>query len=55
MQHRRAHFPLRANSRVLALLAGVGAALAALLYGADDVDAAAAVSSAATDRTMGSI
>ena len=27
MQSRPAHFPLRANSRVLALLAGVGAAL----------------------------
>jgi hypothetical protein len=42
MQYRPAHFPLRADSRVLALLAGVGAALAALLYGADDIDAAAA-------------
>ena len=43
MQSRPAHFPLRANSHVLALLAGVGAALAALLYGADDIDAAAGV------------
>jgi hypothetical protein len=42
MPHRPAHFPLRADSRVLALLAGVCAALAALLYGADDIDAAAA-------------
>ena len=43
MPHRPAHFPLRADSCVLALLAGVGAALAALLYGADDIDAAAGV------------
>jgi hypothetical protein len=43
MPHRPAHFPLRADSRVLALLAGVGAALVALLYGTDDIDAAAGV------------
>jgi hypothetical protein len=43
MQSRPTQFPLRADSRVLALLAGVGAALAALLYGADDIDAAAGV------------
>jgi hypothetical protein len=42
MHHRASQFTLRANSRVMALLAGVGAALVALLYGADDVDAAAA-------------
>jgi hypothetical protein len=41
MQYRPAHFPLREDSRVVALLAGVGAALAALLYGANDIDAAA--------------
>ena len=42
MQHRPTHFPFRADSRVLALLAGVGAAFAALLYGANDIDAAEA-------------
>jgi hypothetical protein len=40
MQHRTSHFSLRADSRVMALLAGIGAALVVLLYGVDDVDAA---------------
>jgi hypothetical protein len=42
MQHRASHFTLRADSPVMALLAGVGAALVALLYGTGGVDAAAA-------------
>ena len=42
MNHQASPFSLRIDSRLMALLAGVGAALIALLYGADDVDAAAA-------------
>jgi hypothetical protein len=38
--HRRAsRIPTRADSHLLALLAGMGEALVVLLYGADDVDA----------------
>jgi hypothetical protein len=42
MQHRASQYHLRADSSVMALLAGVGAALVALLYGTGVVDAAAA-------------
>jgi hypothetical protein len=42
MHHQPSRFPIRAESRVLALLAGMGAALVILLYGAEDVDAAEA-------------
>ena len=42
MNYRASHFPFRADSRVMALLAGVGAAIVALLYGTADVDAEAA-------------
>ena len=43
MHHRPSRFPIRADSRLLALLSAVGAALVALLYGDDDVDAAAGI------------
>ena len=42
MQHLIAVLPVRADSRLLSLLVGVAAAVAALLVGPDQVDSAAA-------------